>query len=137
MEWVKTAFSTGLSGRRSRDTSPELELRRSLFRLGFRYRVHQKIVNRATADIVFAAARVAVFVDGCFWHGCPAHGKLSFRGPNEQLWTRKIQATRCRDQQVAQKATEQGWRVVRVWECEVRRSPAEVASQISRLLRQN
>lgn len=63
----------------------------------------------------------AVFVDGCFWHGCPDHTPNEFRGPNAALWQEKIQTNRERDQRNTAQATAAGWTVVRIWECEISR----------------
>ena len=104
---------------RSRDTEPELALRRALHGLGYRYRIHRRPIPalRRTADIVFGPARVAVFVDGCFWHGCPDHGS---RVPhaNQWYWPAKIERNRSRDADTDRRLAEAGWSVVRVWEHE-------------------
>lgn len=74
---------------------------------------------------------VAVFVDGCFWHGCPEHGrKTPWSGPNAELWAEKMYRNAERDRRSTELAEELGWHVVRVWECEVRDDPAGVASRV-------
>src|SRR4051794_39660164 len=81
-DWVSTPRgSASLAGRTSRDTTPEIVLRRQLHRLGLRYRLHPRLGSRLTADLVFRSARVVVFVDGCFWHGCPIHSRWRPNGP--------------------------------------------------------
>ncbi|MER6626299.1 very short patch repair endonuclease [Streptomyces sp. NPDC000931] len=120
--WVSTAKGSHLRGRRVRDTGPEIALRRELHRRGLRFRLQRGVAPRCTADLVLPRFRVAVFVDGCFWHGCPVHGPKSFKGPNSDLWAKKIEANRVRDQRNTRAAEEAGWTVVRVWECEIRRS---------------
>lgn len=105
----------------SRDTAPELAVRRLLHRRGLRYRVHLRPVPslRRTADIVFTRARVAVFVDGCFWHGCPhCYGQRQHK-TNAWYWPEKIQRNRTRDEDTDAKLVAAGWDVVRVWEHEV------------------
>jgi DNA mismatch endonuclease (patch repair protein) len=112
-----SAATASMKSNRSRDTKPELALRRALFALGRRYRVDAKIVlpQRAVRpDIVFAGARVAVFVDGCFWHGCPAHGRMP-KDPTG-YWHQKLARNISRDAQVTAALEAAGWRVVRVWE---------------------
>jgi DNA mismatch endonuclease (patch repair protein) len=103
---------------RGRDTGPELALRRELHRRGARYRVNFRLDlgrgRRARPDIVFTAARVAVFVDGCFWHGCAEHRSLPSR--NSEFWRSKIEATRERDARNDAWLESEGWQVVRVWE---------------------
>ena len=102
---------------RERDTGPEMALRRELHRRGLRYRVDQPIVTgtRRRVDIVFASARVAVFVDGCFWHGCRWHGKRE-HAVNGWYWPDKIAGNRTRDRDTDKRLRRAGWTVVRVWE---------------------
>ena len=102
---------------RERDTVPELALRRELHRRGRRYRVDVPIVpgTRRRADIVFGRARVAVFVDGCFWHGCPEHGQRAHH-VNGWYWPEKIAGNRRRDADTDARLRAAGWAVVRVWE---------------------
>jgi len=99
-----------------RDTGPELKLRRAVHALGLRYRVDHRPVGslRRRADLVFTSARVAVFLDGCFWHGCPLHGTLPAR--NHEWWQAKIERTRQRDADTTAALERAGWTVVRVWE---------------------
>ncbi|MFD0204486.1 MULTISPECIES: very short patch repair endonuclease [Saccharothrix] len=116
-----------MSKQRSRDTGIEVALRRELHRLGLRYRVHQRPVRavRREADVVFGPAKVAVFVDGCFWHGCPEHGTWPKR--NGEFWRTKIEANRERDANTDQVLAEAGWLAVRVWEHE---DPTDAASRV-------
>lgn len=103
---------------RSRDTRPELAVRSRLHARGLRYRVARRPVPtlRRSADVVFTRAKVAVFIDGCFWHGCPEH----FWAPksNTDYWEPKIRANIARDQETTLALEEAGWRVIRVWEHE-------------------
>lgn len=103
---------------RARDTSPERSLRSALHRAGLRFRVCQRPVRgvRRTADLLFSRARVAVFVDGCFWHGCQDH--YSAPHANGEYWRGKVERTRERDRDTDRILTEAGWVVVRVWEHE-------------------
>ena len=103
---------------RRHDTLPELELRRAIRAQGLGYRVHVRPVRSASreADIVFVRARVAVFVDGCFWHACPQHA--TWPRSNAEFWRRKIESNRDRDRGTDALLTEEGWVVVRVWEHE-------------------
>src|SRR5205085_11396279 len=103
---------------KSKNTAPEIALRSELFRSGFRYRVDVrpvKTLNRR-ADIVFRSARVAVFVDGCFWHGCPVHGTQA--KANSAFWRRKIKRNQQRDVDTTQQLKQAGWTVIRIWEHE-------------------
>jgi DNA mismatch endonuclease, patch repair protein len=104
---------------RGRDTKPELALRSALHKAGLRFRKNLRIdldTDRARPDVVFPRAKVAVFVDGCFWHGCSEHRSLP-QG-NATFWERKINGTRARDKQQTRLLEEAGWIVVRVWEHE-------------------
>lgn len=107
-----------MQANRNRDTKPELRLRRLLHAQGFRYRVCHKPLpgSRLTADIVFTRSKVVVFLDGCFWHGCPEHFKLPKR--NADYWRSKIGRNRNRDALFDQQLATEGWTVVRAWEHE-------------------
>jgi DNA mismatch endonuclease (patch repair protein) len=108
-----------MAGQATRDTAPELLLRRALHGQGFRYRIQMRPVAglRITGDIVFTRARVVVFVDGCFWHRCPVHG-TSPRG-NAAWWEAKL------DRRADMELRRHGWAVVRVWE----HTPVEEAAE--------
>lgn len=99
-----------------RDTRPELTLRRALFQRGHRYRVQYGVpgLARRTIDIAFPRRRVAVFVDGCFWHRCPWHCRVP--STNRDWWEWKLERTATRDADTNQRLRELGWTVVRVWE---------------------
>lgn len=119
-----------MSLQRREGTAPEIVLRRALHALGLRYRLHRAPLPglRRKADIVFGPARVAVFVDGCFWHGCPEHGRRN-HDINGWYWPDKIARNRQRDQETAQVLSGAGWLVVRVWEHEVTGPDAHVAAE--------
>jgi DNA mismatch endonuclease (patch repair protein) len=114
---------------RRRDTGPELRLRSELHRRGLRFRVDVPVpfLPRHRADVVFGPSKVAVFVDGCFWHGCPTHGMVP--KTNSDWWGRKIERVRLRDRRTDQAFAEQGWLVLRAWEHE---SVAEAADRVER-----
>ncbi len=116
---------------RGRDTRPELVVRRALHAAGMRYRVNMAPIPgvRRTADILFTRAKLAVFIDGCFWHGCEAHYQRP--GRNQTFWDAKVQANRRRDRETDALLIGQGWTVLRVWEHDVRADPARVVAQIS------
>ncbi|MEI7033510.1 very short patch repair endonuclease [Streptomyces pratensis] len=103
---------------RSRDTGPELALRRAVHARGLRYRVAARPIKelRRTADLVFTRVRVAVFLDGCFWHGCPEHHTVAVR--NRDYWASKVERNRARDADTDRKLAAAGWTVVRIWEHE-------------------
>lgn len=101
---------------RSRDTGPELALRSVLHRRGLRYRVNLRPLaeRRNTADIVFTRRRIAVFIDGCYWHGCPDHYWPS--KTNTDYWEPKIRKNRERDARFTSDLVVAGWQVIRIWE---------------------
>jgi len=117
-----------------RDTGPELALRRALHRSGLRYYVHRRPVPTLPrrADVVFPTQRVAVFVDGCFWHGCPEHGRREHR-TNGWYWPDKIESNRARDRDTDARLLAAGWEPIRVWEHE---DPERAVARICRELRQ-
>lgn len=121
-----------MSRQRSYDTDPERALRSRLHRLGLRYRLHRRPVAglRRQADIVFTRARVAVFVDGCFWHQCPEHATRP--KANGAWWAAKLAANVARDADTDRRLAEAGWHVVRVWEHEdVEAAAARVAAVVA------
>jgi DNA mismatch endonuclease (patch repair protein) len=102
-----------------RDTPKEIQVRKALHRTGLRYRVDYRPcpgVN-CRADIVFVRERIAIFVDGCFWHGCRRHGTLP-KATNRQFWQTKIADNRQRDRKIKKRLEAAGWRVLRFWEHE-------------------
>ena len=120
-----------MQGNRGLDTRPETALRSSLFRLGLRFRKHYRPTNaRCRVDVAFPTARVAVFVDGCFWHGCPEHGNSP--ATNQRYWTAKLARNRERDRSNDEALSAAGWTVVRVWEHEDPNVAAERIQQIVR-----
>lgn len=116
-----------MQGNRSRDTRPELAIRSAVHSRGLRYRVAMRPVPsvRRTADLVFTRARVAVFLDGCFWHGCPDHFQLP--ATNHDYWGPKIAANAARDVETDRILTSEGWMILRFWEHTL---AAEAAAQI-------
>lgn len=110
-----------------RDTAPEKALRSSFHKKGLRFRVDVKPVNELNrrADIVFRSAKVAVFVDGCFWHSCPIHGTQA--KANAEFWRRKINQNQERDADTNRCLEKAGWKVIRVWEHE---DPVKAAEKL-------
>lgn len=121
-----------MAAQATRGTAPEMALRRELHARGLRYRVNRRPVTelRRSADIVFTKARVAVFVDGCFWHACPVHGTVP--AANRSWWTAKLSANSERDKNTDTALRDAGWRVVRCWEHD---DPRNVADVVERLVR--
>jgi DNA mismatch endonuclease (patch repair protein) len=121
-----------MSRQARRDTGPELALRRELHRRGLRYRVAVRPIRelRGSADVVFSRARVAVYVDGCFWHMCPQHSTMPAN--NAGWWRAKLEGNRDRDRRTDALLAAHGWTVVRVWEHE---DPIAAADRVEAAVR--
>jgi DNA mismatch endonuclease (patch repair protein) len=121
-----------MSRQRTRDTTPEMALRRLLHARGLRYRVDLPLpgLPRRRADITFPAQRVAVFVDGCFWHGCPEH--RTEPKANAAWWAVKLHRNIERDRETDFKLRELGWTVIRIWEHE---DPERAAERVDFIVR--
>ncbi|MFB9956860.1 very short patch repair endonuclease [Cellulomonas denverensis] len=135
-EQVSWASSPGrrrnMQANRRRDTVPELAVRRLLHARGYRYRVDFAPMPglRRRADIVFTRSRISVFIDGCFWHGCPDHGRSNF-AHNPEYWPGKIAGNIARDSDTNSRLTEAGWTVLRFWEHE---TPDDVVARIEQAI---
>lgn len=114
-------------GNKGVDTLPERKVRSLLHRMGLRFRKHAQPIRglRCRADIVFPTERVAVFIDGCFWHGCPDHGRVP--ASNTSYWAEKLGLNRRRDDRNMRTLAEAGWQALRYWEHE---APAMVAEDV-------
>jgi DNA mismatch endonuclease, patch repair protein len=129
------AARSTMRANRSRDTGPEMAVRRVLHARGLRYRVDHPLPfdRRRRADIAFTRAKVAVFIDGCFWHGCPEHGTTP--RTNTAFWSEKIARNRARDQDTTERLEKLGWAVLRFWEhSDPLRAAASVACAVGRRL---
>lgn len=115
---VEPELSRRMSSYPRRDTTPELAIRREVHRRGLRYRVDASlpVIPRRRADLLFSRARVAVFVDGCFWHGCPQHG--THPKNNGSWWEQKLAGNKARDSDTNDRLRAEGWTVLRFWEHE-------------------
>ncbi|WP_282097588.1 very short patch repair endonuclease [Saccharomonospora xinjiangensis] len=132
--WASSqATRASMQANRGRDTKPELALRSAVYALGLRYRVSARpLLNlRRTADLVFTKARVAVFLDGCFWHGCPEHHTVA--ATNARFWADKVASNIARDRDTDRRLEETGWLVIRVWEHE---DPHRAALRIEKAVRE-
>lgn len=121
-----------MQANRRRDTAPELAVRRAAHALGLRYRVDTRplpSLNRR-ADMVFPRAKVAVFIDGCFWHGCAQHGTSAKE--NASFWDAKIARNRARDAETNRQLAHAGWTVIRFWEHD---DPTDAAVRVATVVR--
>ena len=128
-----TSRTANMRANRSRDTRPELSVRRRLHALGYRYRVDARPVASIPrrADVVFTRRRVAVFIDGCYWHGCEEHAAIPRQ--NRDYWGPKIRGNMARDSDTTARLEEAGWTVLRFWEHE---DPNDVVAMIASVVRQ-
>ena len=115
---------------RSQETSPEMLLRKALWTAGLRYRLKNKLPGKP--DLVFPSAKVAVFVDGCFWHSCSRHATQPKN--NAAFWEAKLLSNKARDRKVNRLLRNMGWQVVRIWEHELA-TPERVVTRITQALR--
>lgn len=124
---VDPVVSTRMSRQRRRDTKPEVALRRELHRQGLRFRVDAAVpgLPRRRADVVFTRPKVAVFVDGCFWHSCPEHATVP--ATRHDWWVAKLARNVQRDRETDAILAELGWTVLRFWEHE---DPASAANRV-------
>ncbi|RQQ06295.1 very short patch repair endonuclease [Burkholderia stagnalis] len=116
---------------RQKATDAEVALRRELYRVGLRYRIDYEVLKkpRRVADIAFPGRRIAIFVDGCFWHGCPEHATWPKR--NAEFWRQKIETNRLRDADTNERLRSLGWTVLRFWSHE---SPTDAARVVANLV---
>lgn len=116
---------------RQKGTDAEMALRRKLYRRGLRYRVDYEVLKkpRRVADVAFPGLWIAIFVDGCFWHGCPEHASWPKR--NAEFWRKKIEANRQRDKDTNERLGRMGWTILRFWQHE---SPVESAASVARVV---
>lgn len=116
---------------RQKGTGAELALRRELYRNGLRYRINLVVLEkpRRTADIAFPGLKIAIFVDGCFWHGCPLHA--TWPKQNAEFWRQKIEMNRARDDDTDASPQALDWKVLRIWEHE---SPVAATEAILRMV---
>jgi DNA mismatch endonuclease (patch repair protein) len=123
--------SYNMSQIRGKDTGPEVTLRKLLWSEGIRgYRIHYRLHGKP--DIVFTRKKIAIFIDGCFWHKCP----VCYQEPEtrKDFWIKKIQSNIDRDKNVDETLKNDGWTVIRIWEHEIRKDPENAVRKIIALL---
>lgn len=132
--WASSpAARKAIQGNRSRDTKPELAVRRLIHAAGLRYKVNARPERdlRRTADILFTRQRIAVFIDGCYWHGCGQHARVPSKA-NADYWSKKLARNVERDADTTVKLQRAGWQVLRYWEHD---APQAVAESIVNVIR--
>ncbi|MGF1342297.1 very short patch repair endonuclease [Streptomyces flavovirens] len=122
------SVSARMSRQARRDTAPEVAVRKLLHASGYRYRLNERVphMSRRTIDIAFTRSKVAVFLDGCFWHGCPDHATQP--KANAEWWRQKLDRNMARDAETTAHLVAEGWTVLRFWE---HQSPAQVADVVA------
>jgi DNA mismatch endonuclease (patch repair protein) len=114
---------------RGKNTKIEIQLRKAVWSTGLRYRLHVKLPG--TPDLAFSKSKVALFIDGCFWHGCPLHAVRP--KSNRAFWQRKFAQNSARDKRVNRELKERGWKVLRCWEHDVEQNLKKVIGQIKKM----
>ena len=130
---TSASVTASMKGNRRSDTKPETRVRSLLHRRGLRYRKDTVVVagsRRCRPDIIFTKLRIAVFIDGCFWHSCPEHGRMP-GGPNRAYWVSKLNTNEERDRLDSEALRNDGWRVLRIWE---HVSPPDAAALVERVV---
>jgi len=136
----RAEIARNMSAIHSTDTATEMALRHAIHRLGIRYRLYSKALT-GRPDLVFPSARLIVFVDGDFWHGRilkergVAGLRASMRTKNRAYWLKKMTRNVARDVTVTKSLRAGGWKVMRLWETDVRRNVESIASRIERAVR--
>lgn len=114
---------------RHKDTNIEMKFRKALCGAGMKgYRLNYKL--HGTPDVVFVRKRIAIFIDGCFWHKCPKHFGLP--KTNKRYWSGKIEENVRRDRRIDKTLKSEGWRVIRIWEHEIKKNPERCVERIMR-----
>jgi len=127
---TKKQRSYCMSKIRGKNTKPEVVFRKALWCMGYRYRIKNRLPGKP--DLIYPSLKVAIFVDGCFWHRCPKH----YQTPKSRasFWEKKIQGNVTRDQRNNELLQSDGWLVVRVWEHEIKESLTDTVKNISKIL---
>lgn len=118
---------------RSENTSPEIKVRRTLHRMGYRFRLHRRDLP-GSPDVVLPKHRIALFVHGCFWHRHPGCRRATVPKKNSEFWVAKLERNTQRDEQAQRELRELGWNVVVIWECEVPRRTELLEARLEELL---
>jgi DNA mismatch endonuclease, patch repair protein len=134
--WTKEKRSKVMSRIRGKNTKPEMILRKALFKLGYRYRIHKKDLP-GKPDIVFTKNKTVIFVHGCFWHfhkDCP-EGRIP--STNSTFWKEKLEKNIAKDEKNYEVLRETGWNVIAIWECVVEKKLQDVLSSIEKQIKTN
>ena len=111
---------------KSGNTKPEMAVRKLIWSKGYRYRIGHGLFGKP--DMVFPSYKIAVFIDGCFWHACPKHCRMP--SSNTHYWERKILGNQKRDKKINQQLKKEGWQVIRIWEHDIKKNLKKSANKI-------
>lgn len=131
--WKKEKRSQVMSKIRSKNTKPELILRSALHKLGYRFRIHRNDLP-GKPDIVLPKYHTVIFVHGCFWHYHKDCREGRIPDTNSKFWKEKLQKNKARDEKHVRKLRRLGWKVMRVWECQIEKKPEKVMNRIEKFL---
>jgi DNA mismatch endonuclease (patch repair protein) len=126
--------SYNMSRIRSKDTKPEMLVRKYLFAQGFRYRLHDKKLP-GKPDLVFPKYKTVLFINGCFWHGHEGCKYFVIPQTRREWWVKKINNTKKRDFKNYEKLKKQNWRIITVWECEIKNEPEKKLQEVIKFLK--
>lgn len=122
---------------KSKNTKPEILVRKALHKKGYRFRLHKKNLA-GSPDLVLAKYETVIFIHGCFWHQHPGCKKSTYPKQNAEFWKTKLDKNVERDARARKELENQGWKVIVIWECSLKRNPEEVMDNIEKtLLRKN
>ena len=113
---------------KSKDTTPEIAVRKLIWKKGYRYRIGHGLMGKP--DMVFPFYGIAVFIDGCFWHGCPKHCRMP--SSNVSYWKQKIYGNKKRDKKINRQLKKEGWKVIRIWEHDIKKGSEKSVKRITR-----
>lgn len=128
--FTKQERSRIMSKIKGKDTKPEVLFRKILFSEGLRYRKNYPIEGKP--DIVFVSKKIAIFIDGCFWHGCKKHCRMPHS--NKEYWLKKIKGNIQRDKKNSKILKIKGWRVLRIWEHEIQKKPENALNKVKKFI---
>ena len=114
---TKTQRHYCMSRIKSKNTKPEIAVRKLIWKKGCRYRIGHGLIGKP--DMVFPSYKIAVFIDGCFWHGCPKHCRMP--SSNVKYWRQKISGNKKRDSKINKQLSREGWKVIRIWEHDIKK----------------
>lgn len=111
---------------KSKNTQPEIAIRKLIWKKGYKYRIGHGLIGKP--DMVFPSYGVTVFIDGCFWHGCPKHCRIP--SSNVKYWKQKISGNKQRDNRINRQLKKDGWKVIRVWEHEIKKNLEKAVQRV-------